>query len=148
MKDKKKKSIRKIVKKGSKILGIIALVIFLTSCIPETPRGDNERYNISEVELDGLLSLIKLANFWTEDVLIFTFLLGLFLVAFISLKAVATVKRAMVASTFILMISTFLIKMLDIVKNIENFDRIVFVSIIIFVFSAIAIFVDREEVSF
>lgn len=130
------------------IIGLCIFGLFLTGCIPETPRGSEERYNISEVELDGILSLIKLANFWTEDVLIFLFLLALFLVAFISLKAVATVKRAMVASTFILMISTFLIKMLDIVKNIENFDRIVFVSIIIFVFSAIALYVDREEVSF
>jgi len=131
------------------IIGLCILTLFLTSCIPDIPRGDDERYNITEVgELEGILSLIKLANFWTEDVLIFLFLLGLFLVAFLSLKTVATVKRAFVASTFILMIATFLIKMMDIVKNIENFDRIVFVSIIIFVFSAIAIYVDREETSF
>lgn len=130
------------------MLGLCIAILFLGGCIPENPRGSDERYNISEVEVEGILSIIKLANYWTEDVLIFTFLLGLFLVAFISLKAVATVKRAFVASTFILMIATFLIKMMDIVKNIENFDRIVFVSIIIFVFASVAIYVDREEVSF
>lgn len=137
--------LNKLKKQG--ILLLLATLLLITGCIEDTRREDYD-YNISEVSGEGIIHLIKLANYWTNDILIIMLLLSLLTISYVSLKTVTNVKRSFAASSFMVMVVTFLVKMLDIDKNKEMMDIIVFASIIIFVFSATAMYFDREEVRY
>jgi hypothetical protein len=139
------------MKKNNKKLKYLFLLLipllFLTGCMENT--GTPTKYNISQYsEEEGPVKLIKTANYWTDDAYIIMFLIGLLFVSYISLKQVTSVKRAIASSVFITMLSSFIIRMLDIAKNNSTLDKLVFGSMVLFIFAALALYFDREEIAY
>jgi len=142
---KKKKQFRK---RRYGLIILLGLILFTTGCLQKI--SDRTEYNITEVEGDGILKIIKLANYWTEDMFSIFFLIGLFTVAFISLKSSPNVdaKRSFAAASFITFLSALFLRLLDISKNNSMMDFAVFVSMIALIIGGIMLYFDRQESRF
>ncbi len=100
-------------------------------------------FNETTTSITGFVDFIQTANSFTDGILAIGFVLALLVISFLSLKSITNVTRAGASSTFITMLASILLTMMDILTN----NLVLFVSIILFVIAAIALFAETTQPS-